>query len=226
MAYPINFFEINMRTFDFLEFNSEQKNRLFYCLKKEISKYHKIDEVNDILQNICIGLIENATKGKYTKNKIEYNYTFTINYKNKKEIKNPNLIRLLIKEMNFIYIKNNLGLLEKILSNITSDIYGVRSTNQSDFFSQRSGHKKEELNYDDEIFKGFRDNNSFLESRIKNIVESFLKTLTTEEYEIFMKYYVEDFSFRTLTNEEHVSQFHLRKLIKKTQEFFFEQLLD
>lgn len=199
---------------------------------KEISKYNKKDNPNDIEQNILEGLLKIINE-KPKQKKYDEITERILSSRKKASIKNIELIKIISREINILKINKNTAFLSKIVENITSSVYGVREGKKNDVlkiyveFTNNYANGEEIEKDSDLINSGAYDSDSEIDTEMKCLFDKFFRTLNERERNLFDRIYIDELTREEmLRNNMLKSEYEWKSLKNKTRNFFEEQLID
>lgn len=226
----INFNSARDEIAKILKLNQKMRKKFSFLIDKSIRNYIKKDCPDDIEQNIYAGII-----GFLNYEKIDLNYDLitarVIKRKKRLEINDKKIIRIIIVEYNIIRIKNKQQM-KFLIEDITSSHYGIREGKRTDIlkmsFKKKESYYEEVQEYRDSDLKdlGIYDPDSEVDIEMKFFVDKYYQSLDDEEKEIFTRYFYQDTSFIDMLEMNYVrNEYVLKKFIKKTKRYFYEQLV-
>jgi hypothetical protein len=211
-----------------LKLNKKKKEKLNYLIRREIKKYNKLDSSEDIEQNIFEGIIKYIFQNKFELRYFDY-FTNRIFKRNRYKIDNKNLIKLIISGFYIMKININPNDLKFLIENITSCKYGKNQSNKNDILKisfEKQENYFEEFNDETVNTLGIYDPDSEVDVEMKYFVDKYFESLNKDEKLIFNKYFYEDISFSQMIENNFVkNDYVLRNFIKKTKNYFYEQLV-
>jgi hypothetical protein len=212
-----------------LKLNKTKKDKLNYLIRREIKKYKTLDSSEDIEQNIFEGIIKYLFQNKFELQYFDF-FTNRIINRNKYRIDNKNLIKSIIAGLYVIKINTNPNDLKFLIEKITSCKYGKNQSNKNDILKisfEKQENYFEEFNDESIYTLGIYDPDSEVDVEMKYFVNKYHNSLSEEEQLIFIKYFYEEVSFSGMIENNFVkNDYVLRNFIKKTKNYFYDQLLD
>lgn len=212
-----------------LNLNKKMEKKLNFLIDYSIRNYNKKDGSEDIEQNIFEGIINYIYCNKVERRDFDLLTKRILNKKTRYSISNKKLIRTIVSYFNILKINNCSHELKFLIMNINSCKYGLMSTKQRDILKMSIEFKEfyvedyiEDEDYNLEIY----DTDSEVETEMKYFVNKYYQSLNMEEQLIFTKYFYEDISFEEMIKNCFVkNEYTLKKFIKKTRNYFQEQLV-
>ena len=209
-----------------LKLNKKMNKKLNFLIDRAIKDYNKRDSAEDIEHTIFEGIlsylnfqkIENENYDFFTKRILtkKRNYQLTE--------KSP-LIKVIINEYNRIGIASEPNRLKFLVENIISIKYGNRSRKRWDLLKIYVDFKEEYL--EDTVNNlGIYDPDSEVDIEMKYFVNKYFESLNNDGKLIFNKYFYEDIGYsEMLTNNFVKNEYILKNFIKKTKNYFYDQLV-
>ena len=222
----VNFNNAREEIAKILKLNKKMRKKFNFLIDKSIRDYIKRDSAKDIEQNIFTGIIEFLNNEK-----VELNYdwiTLRIIKKKSLKIENKTLINLIIIEYNILRIKKKQQL-KFLIEDITSFSYGNREGKRADILKISLDKKEvfiEDVGENDFNNLGIYDADSEVDVEMKSFIAKYYQSLNSEEQRIFTKYFYDDTSYTDMLEMNYVkNEYILKKFIKKTKHYFYEQLV-
>lgn len=208
-----------------LKLNKKMSKKLNFLIDRAIKDYNKKDLAEDIEHTIFEGILSFLN---FQRVEIEnYDY-FTKNILiNKRTIKieNLTLIKIITNEFNRIRIATNSNKLKFLVENIISIKYGTRSRKRWDLLKIYIDLKEEYVE-DSLNNSGIYDPDSEVDVEMKCFVNKYYESLNNDEKIIFNKYFYDDISYsEMITNNFVKNEYILKNFIKKTKNYFYDQLV-
>lgn len=214
-----------------LKLNKKKTKKLNFLIRKEIKKYIAIDSADDIEQNIFEGIIKfiNLRVGVNNYDLVTSSY---LSKRKSSKIYNKRTIKIINKEYNIIKINSNPQDLKFIIEHTTSSKYGKKMCKKFDILNITIDKKE----CYEESFQGLKDSqsNNFgiydsdseVDIEMKSFIDKYYQSLNSEEKEMFTKYFYYDTSYFDMIEMNYArNEYILKKFIKKTKEYFYNQLV-
>lgn len=208
-----------------LKLNKKMKKKLNFSIDRAIKDYIKRDLAEDIEHTIFEGILSFLNSQRVEIDNCDYFTKNILINKRTVKIENIQLIKVITHEFNRIRIATNPNQLKFLIENKVSLKYGLMSRKRRDILKNYTDIQEEYL--EDSINDlGIYDPDSEVDVEMKCFVNKYFESLNEDEKLIFNKYFYEDIGYSEMIVNNFVkNEYVLKNFIKKTKNYFYEQLV-
>ena len=208
-----------------LKLNKKMKKKLNFLMDRSIKVYIKRDLAEDIEHTIFEGILSFLNFQKVVISNYDYFTERVLINKRAVQIEKSPLLKVIIMEFNRIRIASNPNQLKFLIENIISLKYGLMSRKRRDILKVYIDLQEEYIEDSINSF-GIYDPDSEVDVEMKCFVNKYFESLNEDEKLIFNKYFYEDIGYSEMIVNNFVkNEYVLKNFIKKTKNYFYEQLV-